>query len=85
MSTTKLNPDNEEAKQKEKEKNMEEANTNEEPKKMEDPLRRKVGKKKKEERTPFSLIKQQNKLYFSYELRGCPKEPLPKDFCQYCR
>ena len=34
---------------------------------------------------PFSLIKQQNKLYFSYNPRGYPIDPLPNDYCKHCR
>ena len=34
---------------------------------------------------PLSLIRAQNKLYFSYDPRGYPTDPLPQDFCKHCR
>ena len=35
--------------------------------------------------TPFSLIKKENKLYFSYDPRGYPTDPLPDNYCMFCR
>ena len=43
-------------------------------------------KKCKDEGSPFSLIKKQNKLYFfSYDPRGYPTDPFPNDYCKHCR
>ena len=41
--------------------------------------------KKKEPPAPLSLIRKQNKLYFSYDPRGYKTDPLPIGFCVHCR
>ena len=40
---------------------------------------------KKETPAPLSLIRKQNKLYFSYDPRGYKTDPLPDDYCVHCR
>ena len=44
-----------------------------------------VTRKEEDIPSPLSLIKQQNKIYYIYDPRGYPTEPLPLNYCRYCR